>query len=108
MRLALYALALVTLGGSVPASAAVATIYNLDGTISVSSAINASGQFAGSNGQHAVRYTGIPGSGGVAEDLGTLGGAGSGSNGINASGQVAGTSGITGSMFMSHAFRYSG
>ena len=61
MRLTLYALALMLLGGSAPASAAVATIYNLGGTISVSSAINASGQFAGSNGQHAIRYTGIPG-----------------------------------------------
>jgi probable HAF family extracellular repeat protein len=107
MRLKVYALALVLLVRPALASAAVATIYDLGDTISVGSAINASGQFAGSNNGHAFRYTGTPGSG-VLDDLGTLGGASSSSNGINASGQVAGTSRINGSTLLTHAFRYTG
>src|SRR5213593_3245299 len=68
-----------------PAPAPAATIYNLGtlgGTDSYGQAINAGGQVVGYNDtvgeppQHAFRYTGTPGSGGVMSDLGTLGGTG--------------------------------
>ena len=60
-------------------------------------------------GSHAIRYTGIPGSGGVLAGPGHARRCGQSVQlGINASGQVAGTSGIGGSTFISHAFRYTG
>jgi probable HAF family extracellular repeat protein len=57
--------------------------------------------------EHAFRYDGTPGSGGVMRDLGTLGGTNSKGYGVNDAGQVAGHSLSTGNTAY-HAFRYDG
>src|SRR5262245_1369847 len=89
----------------------------LGGTSSRATAVNDSDQLTGNAGiavgstaAHAFRYTGgLPGSGGVMQDLGTLGGPTSRGYGINASGKIVGDSQITGGAVTTfHAFHYTG
>jgi probable HAF family extracellular repeat protein len=89
----------------------------LGGDDSDAKAINASGQVTGSSmmgfsfpvedEEHAFLYTGIPGSGGVMHDLGTLGGSWCGAWDINAAGQVVGY-GVTSGDAAVHPFLYTG
>ncbi len=75
---------------------------------SVARDINNSGQIVGES-SHAFLYEGIPGSGGVMHDLGTLGGSTSAANAINEVGQVTGYSAVGSGLGMRrHAFRYDG
>jgi probable HAF family extracellular repeat protein len=100
---------------SAPAGAAPA-IYNLGGlpggAVSAGSGVNDAGQVAGSSNRdgginnHAIRYDGTPGSGGVMLDLHTFGAESVGAA-VNNAGQVAGWwfhFGVPGN----HAFRYDG
>src|SRR5262249_48423270 len=81
---------------------------------SVGYAINDAGQVAGrsfitgNSTDHAFRYDGTPGSGGVMRDLGTLGGMHSQGQSINNAGQVTGWSQITDGSTITHAFLYTG
>ena len=75
--------------------------------------INSSGQIAGTtlgftNPSRAFRFTGIPGAGGSAVLLPTLGGDPAIGNGINDQGDVVGSSGVTPGQATSHAFKYVG
>jgi probable HAF family extracellular repeat protein len=87
----------------------------LGGIHSYGFAINDSGQVAGrsyisggdSTTEHAFRYDGDPGLGGMMRDLGTLGGSSSAAHGINAGGQVVGISQTLNNVAF-HAFRYDG
>lgn len=98
-------------------SSATATIIHdlgtLGGRYSGGYAVNDAGQVTGysppapNTDQHAFRYDGTPGSGGVMHDLGTLGGSNSSGQAINAAGQVTGASAITDNS-ASHAFLYTG
>src|SRR5688500_6511446 len=121
----LLAVLLSASGASVLAPALVKAaepaIYNL-GTLggpqsagpglSEGTAINDSGQVTGFSdtgsgpAMHAFRYTGIPGAGGVMQDLGSLGGPGSWGRAINDAGQVAGTVNAAGGSVL--AFRHTG
>jgi probable HAF family extracellular repeat protein len=95
-------------------------IYNLGtlgGGFSGGYSVNDAGQVTGysppapNTYQHAFRYDGTPGAGGVMRDLGTLGGTFSEGYGVNKSGQVAGYSKLTEDSLGfsdSHAFRYDG
>jgi probable HAF family extracellular repeat protein len=110
-------------GASIPARAPATppAIYNLGtlgGTGSQGYAINDAGQVAGSSAlpgdtgdipNHAFRYDGTPGSGGVMHDLGTLGGTlVSVGLAVNDAGQVAGFSVYNNPSVPVHAFRYDG
>jgi probable HAF family extracellular repeat protein len=101
----------------VPAASATATppsIYNL-GTLGRPSsnafAINSAGQVTGVAGDapwHAFLYTGMPGSGGVMHDLGTLGGTYSIGADMNDSGQIGGDSHAVTPHSRTSAFLYTG
>src|SRR5688500_13191526 len=98
------AVALVSAGLLASSAEAAATFYNLgtlDGTAnSAGYGVNDAGQVAGDSynnvipnvAYHAIRYSGIPGSGGAMLDLGTLGAAYGRAAAINAAGDVAGES----------------
>src|SRR5215212_7929421 len=100
--LSVFALSFATTAHA--ASYTVTDLGTLGGTESFGSALNASGQVAGSSyitgdaGQHAYLWkpTVSGGASGAITDLGTLGGTHSFGNGLNASGQVAGESFLTG------------
>jgi len=85
----------------------------LGGTRSFGTSVNDAGQVAGNSSitgntaEHAFRYDGTPGSGGVMRDLGTLGGTSSFGNAVNAASQVVGTSDLAGNA-ATHAFLYTG
>jgi probable HAF family extracellular repeat protein len=90
-----------TLGGTSSRATAVNDFDQLTGNAGIA---------VGSTAAHAFRYTGgLPGSGGVMQDLGTLGGPTSRGYGINASGKIVGDSQITGGAVTTfHAFHYTG
>jgi probable HAF family extracellular repeat protein len=99
------------LGTSNAATSYTVTNLSLGGTISYATAVNASGQVAGSaylpgnSKMHAFRYNGS-----VIQDLGTLGGEFSSASAINDSGQVTGKASVArnaAGLEFHHAFIYS-